>query len=240
MRQYSRAEGFQFICTKHLCLSWKERGREQRLALAAPRRQPARAGQRCRARCSPCFSFVFFPSSFWVNWSQELKRKKKKKIEKQQACGGQCAPGKCFSSFLSVNFALIVPIPRHGMNLLLLYFFPQGRSSLQRCQCLENTKIIQRMRGESSPSVAMPMLIPEQLCLVLTGHMHAAERTGRQGCALAWATYTNPRVSPSHLRAGVCPMWKGNPGTLCFPGAQIAPKLLPTGASQCRGSSIKD
>lgn len=96
------------------------------------------------------------------------------------------------------------------MNLLLLYFFPQGRSILQRCQCSENTKIIQRMRGESSPSVAMPMLIPEQPCLVLTGHVCAAERTGGQGCVLAWATHTNPRVSPSHIRAGDCPMWRGN------------------------------
>lgn len=142
-----------------------------------------------------------------------------------------------------MNFALIFPIPRHGINLLLLYFFPQGRSILQRCQCSENTKIIQRTRGESSPSVAMPMLSPEQPCLVLMGHICVAEGTGGQGCVLAWATHTNPGVTPSHVRAGDCLTWRGNPCTLCFSGAQIAPslsKLLPTGASQCLSSSVKD
>lgn len=80
MSLYSRAEGFQFICTKHLCLIWKARGHRHRLAASQPR-QGSGAGLAAlaalAARAALLLPFLFFSPLFWVKWSQELKEEKK-------------------------------------------------------------------------------------------------------------------------------------------------------------------
>lgn len=115
MSLYSRAEGFQFICTKHLCLIWKARGHRHRLAASQPR-QGSGAGLAAlaalAARAALLLPFLFFSPLFWVKWSQELKEEKKKIQKNSKLLKGSVLLVNVFSSFLSVYFALIFLIPR--------------------------------------------------------------------------------------------------------------------------------